>query len=59
MSKVYLTNSEQVGAYDNLIEKLWEMGKGNDDLSGQTMKAMLESPEMSQRLMSAFFYYDP
>ena len=58
MSDLLDVNVKQGLQYDDMIEKLWEMGKGNDDMSQQVMKAMLESPSMSQKLLSAFFYYD-
>lgn len=45
--------------YENFMKRVWESGKGNDDVSAATMKALLESPELSQKLLSAFFYYNP
>ena len=56
---MYQTNSKQVLEYNNFLEQAWEMGKGNPDVSKKSLRTMVESPELSQRLMSAFFYYDP
>lgn len=59
MNELYQINSEQVEAYSEFISKIWDKGKGNDDLSAQTMRVMLESPDISQKLLSAFFYFNP
>ena len=56
---MYQTNSKQVLEYNNFLEQAWDMGKGNPDVSKKSLRTMVESPELSQRLMSAFFYYDP
>ena len=56
---MYMRNSEAVDVYNEFIEKLWEMGKGNDDIAQQLMRILLESPDFSQKLLSAFFYYEP
>ena len=59
MNRVYQVNSQQAVEYDAFLAKLWEIGKGDQQLAQLALKQMLESPEMSQRLLSAFFYYDP
>ena len=59
MDTIIQENSKQVAAYDEFITEAWKVGKGNDDLSAQAMRTMLESPELSQRLLSVFFYYNP
>ena len=59
MNHHYQQNAKQVSAYDEFINKAWEMGKGGDDSAQQVLKAMLESPEISQKLLSVFFYYNP
>ena len=56
---MYQINSKQVSEYNAFLEKAWEMGKGNPEVSKRSLRTMVESPELSQRLMSAFFYYDP
>lgn len=56
---MYQTNSKQVAEYNTFLEYAWETGKGNPEVSKRSLRTMVESPELSQRLMSAFFYYDP
>ena len=59
MTNLYHENAKQVGAYDDFLTKTWEIGKAGDDTAQQIMKIMLESPEISQKLLSVFFYYNP
>ena len=59
MNKLYQANAEQVEQYSEFIAKTWEMGQGDSELSQQVLRQLLESPELSQRLLSAFFYYNP
>lgn len=59
MGDLYHENAKHVGAYDEFLSKTWEMGKAGDDTAQQILKAMLESPEISQKLLSVFFYYNP
>ena len=59
MNKLYQINSEQTVEYSEFIAGVWEKGKGGDETSFQTMRILLESPELSQKLLSAFFYLDP
>lgn len=35
------------------------MGKGDEAVAAETMRQLLESPDLSQKLLSAFFYYNP
>jgi hypothetical protein len=35
------------------------MGGGNDQLSAQILRILVESPELSEKLLSVLFYYDP
>ena len=59
MNDFYQKNAKQVSSYDDFLTKTWEMGKAGADTAQQVMKAMLESPEISQKLLSVFFYYNP
>ena len=59
MNTLLQENSKHVTTYDEFISKIWEIGKGNDDLAQNALKGMLESPDVSQRLLSVFFYYNP
>ena len=59
MNQLYQENAKQVGAFDEFLTSTWEIGKGGDDIAQQLLKQMLESPEVSQKLMSVFFYYNP
>jgi phage-related protein len=59
MNQLYQENSRQVESYDEFLTKTWEIGQGGDDIAQQLLKQMLESPEVSQKLLSVFFYYNP
>lgn len=59
MVKLYENNSTQVVNFQDFMKKLWELGKVSKDAASKTLKAVLESPDFSQKLLSAFFYYDP
>ena len=59
MNKLYQENSSQVNTYDEFISKTWEIGKVGDDAAQQVMKALLESSDLSQKLLSVMFYYNP
>lgn len=59
MNKLFQWNAEQTMAYDDFIAKAWEKGKGSDDASRAVMTHLLESSELSQRLLSVFYYYNP
>ena len=59
MKTIYAQNAEQVSAYNDFIASAWEIGRGDEQLAQLALKSMLESPEISQRLLSAFFYYNP
>lgn len=59
MNELYQENAKQVGAYEEFIGKTWELGKVGDDAAQQILKHMLESPEVSQKLLSVFFLYNP
>ena len=59
MNDLYQENSKQVSAYDDFLTKTWEMGKDGEDVAQQMLKNMLESPTISQKLLSVFFYYNP
>jgi len=47
MNELYQENTKLIGPYDEFITKLWDIGKAGDDAAQQTMKHMLESPELS------------
>ena len=59
MNELYQENAKQVGAYEEFIGKTWDIGKAGDDVAQQILKHMLESPEVSQKLLSVFFLYNP
>lgn len=59
MNDLYQENAKQVGAYDEFLSKTWEMGKDGEDVAQQMLKNILESPTISQKLLSVFFYYNP
>lgn len=59
MNANYQENASQVTAYEDFIHDTWELGKATDDSAGEVLKQLLESPTLSQRLLSAFFYYNP
>ena len=59
MNDLYQINAKQVGSYSDFISNLWETGGGNDQLSAQILKILVESPELSEKLLSVLFYYDP
>ena len=59
MNELYQENSRQVESYDEFISKTWDIGKGGEDIAQQLLKQMLESPDISQKLLSVFFYYNP
>ena len=59
MEKYYQLNSQQVGDYEEFIQKLWDAGKSGDITAQEVMRYMLESSSISQKLLSAFFYFDP
>ena len=59
MGRLYQKNQDQVSEYANFITKVWEKGRGNAASSQYMLKTLLESPELSQRLLSAFYYYNP
>ncbi len=56
---MYQQNVQQTKSYDEFMGKIWEMGKGNDDLAWNVLTTLVESPELSQKLLSAFFYFNP
>lgn len=59
MNDLCKTNARQVDTYNNFIEKTWDIGSQSKDAAGRALQILLESPEMSEKLLSAFFYYDP
>lgn len=59
MNELYQENSKQVESYDEFLTKTWDIGQGGDDIAQQLLKQMLESPEVSQKLLSVFFFYNP
>lgn len=59
MNDLYQINVKHVGSYSDFISNLWEMGGGNDQLSAQILRILVESPELSEKLLSVLFYYDP
>lgn len=59
MGKLYEANVTATAAYKDWMYDLWEKGKGSDEASMQMLKILLESSELSQKLLSAFFYFDP
>lgn len=38
---------------------MWNSGNGNADQASKSIKVLLESPELSQKLLSAFYYRNP
>ena len=59
MNDYYQHNSQQVEEYDEFLSKMWEAGKGSDELGARILKMLVESEELSQKLLSAFFYFNP
>jgi hypothetical protein len=59
MNELYQENSKQVESYDEFLTKTWDIGQGGNDIAQQLLKQMLESPEVSQKLLSVFFFYNP
>jgi hypothetical protein len=59
MNELYQENANQVQTYDEFLSKTWDIGKAGDDVAQQLLKNMLESPEVSQKLLSVFFLYNP
>ena len=59
MNDLYQVNSKQVESYDEFLTKTWDIGQAGDDVAQQLLRQMLESPEISQKLLSVFFYYNP
>ena len=59
MYDIFQTNAKQISAYDNFITTAWTMGQVGPDAAQEIMRQMLESPTLSQKLLSAFFYYNP
>jgi hypothetical protein len=59
MRRLSSINEEQVKAYNDFLGEIWKTGQGHDDLAEHTMKILLESPELSQKLLSVFFYLNP
>ena len=59
MNDYYQLNAQQVEEYEEFIAKMWETGKGSDQLGAHVLKMLVESSELSQKLLSAFFYYNP
>ena len=59
MSRLYMNNVENVENYQKFIQSVWEEGNMGDEQAALMIKSLLESPVLSQRLMSPFFYYNP
>ena len=59
MNRLYQENAKQVSAYDEFLTSTWEIGQAGDDVAQQLLRQMLESPEISQKLLSVFFFYNP
>ena len=59
MNELYQYNSQQVENYNKFLEDVWEMGSTGPIAAQQILRQLLEDPDNSQRLLSAFFYYDP
>jgi hypothetical protein len=59
MERIYQLNSTQVGDYDKFIHDVWDLGKSGDATAQQVLKSLLESSSLSQKLLSAFFYFNP
>ena len=59
MNQLYQENAKQVASYEEFIQKTWDIGQVGPDVAQQLLKQMLESPDISQKLLSVFFYYNP
>ena len=59
MNDLYQRNAQQVEAYNEFLESIWTMGSTGPNAAQQILKLLLEDADNSQRLLSAFFYYNP
>ena len=59
MNDIYQLNSKYVGEYSRFLDSIWEMGSVGDNAAQQILRQILEDPDNSQKLLSAFFYYNP
>lgn len=60
MERLYTINSKQVGAFDKFLTDFWktiENAKTED--KQRAVEMMLTSPDLSQKILSVFFYYNP
>lgn len=59
MSELSEKNVKQTGEYNKFLEQIWELGNGDIETSQNVIRELLESPDHSMNLMSAFYYYNP
>lgn len=59
MNEIIQENAKSVTAYQEMLETMWKLGDNGPDAAQEVMRQMLESPELSQKLLSAFFYINP
>lgn len=59
INKLYTTNYTQVNEYNEFLTQAWEIGKGNEEISQSELRELLTNSDLSQKLMSAFYYYNP
>ena len=59
MERLYAINSKQVVDYQKFLSELWAMAGQNADNAQNALSEILQSPELSQKILSVFFYYNP
>lgn len=59
MANTQNANNDAVQKYQEFISNIWEVGRGNKDASFKALQFMLESPEVSEKLMQAFYFRNP
>ena len=45
--------------FDKFLSGIAEMSKKNDENSERLLTMLLEDPDLSQKILSVFFYYNP
>ena len=59
MESLYEYNTIQVMEFDKFLSGIAEMSKKNDENSERLLSMLLEDPDLSQKILSVFFYYNP
>ena len=59
MESLYEINTTQVMEFDKFLSGIAEMSKKNDENSERLLSMLLEDPDLSQKILSVFFYYNP